>query len=630
MTRYTARRRFPHITLPHWVSFVLAILLTGLITLVSIWCQPNSFIGVISGFLDQPLLIVLNALPVGLVVLVFGFLCYNVFDGAAIATLLVGGFSIANRIKLDVRNEPVYLRDLTLLKEASAATSSYAINYPIAAFVVVFGLIIAFVVLGRICKPTPASSLKQSLVRRVLGSVASAAVLVGLTLTVYASNDLYNGFTVSNPYYVPSVFNELGFPYCFTHHATTYSVDKPDGFSQSEAAAWETGDSTGNGQTVNVIFVMNEAYSAITEQSVFTYSDETDPMKNFHALENDTYVISGDMVVPGFAGGTANTEFDVMTGMQTNALSATTTSAFRAFNRDVDSLFSVFGNDGYYTSYTHPGDCWFYNRENVLDLLGADDTTFVESMYDDATYKGRWITDDYSADLIIDELNSAIDSDTPLFHYHTTIQNHMSYTLDKYGEDYPYGELETTAIFDEEIETLLKVYIEGIRDADAMLQKLVDDFSAKDEPVILVFYGDHLPYIGDNRSGYTAMGLDYALDETQQENPLAGYTVPYLIWGNEAAGTLLDWDNTVANLDVPETISASFLGSMVLELTGRGDDSPWFDFLGELRREYPVVQNQWVLSTDGTLTQGEDDDAQAWIDQWRDWSYYKLKYKDMD
>jgi hypothetical protein len=57
-----------------------------------------------------------------------------------------------------------------------------------------------------------------------------------LIFTLFASTPLYNSFTVSNPYYIPTVFNELGFPYCFSHSFTTYTVDKPDGFRKSQAS----------------------------------------------------------------------------------------------------------------------------------------------------------------------------------------------------------------------------------------------------------------------------------------------------------------------------------------------------------------------------------------------------------
>jgi hypothetical protein len=73
------------------------------------------------------------------------------------------------------------------------------------------------------------------------------------------------------------VFNELGFPYCFCHQFTTYPVDKPDGFSKGQADLWEqeAAPQKGEKQPVNVIMVMNEAFSDITDHEAFAYTDET-------------------------------------------------------------------------------------------------------------------------------------------------------------------------------------------------------------------------------------------------------------------------------------------------------------------------------------------------------------------
>lgn len=149
------------------------------------------------------------------------------------------------------------------------------------------------------------------------------------------------------------------------------------------------------------------------------------------------------LLFPGFAGGTANTEFDVLTGMQTNALSDTTTSAMRVINRNLDSLFRVFDADGYRTSFYHPGDAWFYNRENVYRWLGAEHEVFAKDMKD-LEYKGRWVTDDYMAGQIEQEFETAVGEGRPLFNYTTTIQNHMSYTADKYGEGHTFAPVSVT------------------------------------------------------------------------------------------------------------------------------------------------------------------------------------------
>ena len=625
------RDRFSKFRLPWWGSLLAAVLLSGCITLLALWCQPNALRTVLAHFKAQPLLIVLNAMPIGLLVLALTCLLRNVFFSASLVNLAVCVLSIANRIKLEVRDEPVFPRDFALLKEVGSAMGTYDIHFPWGVIAVVLFASAALAVLGVFCKgqPFPIARLRGWL-GRVLGCAASFAVLTGLILTVYASNDLYNSFSVSNAYYIPSVFNELGFPYCFCHQFTTYPIDKPEGFDKAEAEDWDDGGETGLGKDVHLIMVMDEAFSDLTDDA-FAYTAENDPLPNLHALQNDPHAISGHVVVPGFAGGTANTEFDVLTGMQTNALSAATTSSFRVVNRNLDSVLRLFGDDGYHTSFFHPGDDWFYNRENVYRWMGAEETVFVDQM-EDLDYKGRWVTDDYMAGFIEDKFEEAVENGELLCNYTTTIQNHMSYTADKYGADYEYPDVPLTVSVSPEVETMLKVYVEGARDADAMLGRLVDYFSATDEPVVLAFWGDHLPYLGDNQLGYAELGSEVALSEEERSDPLCSYETPYVIWANDAAAEILDWDAAVEALDLPENheLSASFLGAALVELTGRTGESPWFDFLNQLRRELPVVQKKTYLTMDGTYTKIISSEQEQLIDQWRKWSYYKLRYKDID
>lgn len=604
------------------MAFLAAVLLAGAVTLLALWCQPNALRTVLSGFLHQPLLIVLNALPVGLLLLAGAFLFRNVFWSTALVNLMVCGLSIANRIKMEVRDEPVFPRDFALLKEVGSAVGTYHIAWPVKQIAVVLAVTVVLILLGLFlrCEALP---FRKQWLGQLLGAGVSLAVLAGLILTVYASKSLYDSFRVSNAYYIPSVFNELGFPYAFCHQFTTYPIDRPAGFSKSEAAAWEEeAVPEKDAPEVSVIMVMNEAFSDLTDADVFTYGPDSDPLPNLHAIRQDPHTLSGHVAIPGFAGGTANTEFDVLTGMQTNALSASTSSAFRAVNRNLDSLFRVYANDGYATSFFHPGDNWFYNRENVYRWLGAEETRFANTM-EGMEYKGRWVTDDYLAGQIEEAF---AESDGPLFHYTTTIQNHMSYTADKYGPDYEFPPLETSAALSETAETLLRVYVEGARDADAMLGRLWRYFQGREEPVVLVYWGDHLPYLGDNQLAYRELGLEIGQERNGQMS-LESYETPYVIWANDVAAEALHWEQAVSSLDLPEggKLSASFLGAAVLELTGRGEATPWFAFLNQLRRETPVVQKNFYGDSAGQALEEPTED----IAKWRRWSYYKLCYKDV-
>lgn len=81
--------------------------------------------------------------------------------------------------------------------------------------------------------------------------------------------------------------------------------------------------------------------------------------------------------------------------------------------------------------------------------------------------------------------------------------------------------METTAELSPEIQTAVNVYAEGIRDANAMLEDLTEFYSEQSEPVLLVFFGDHLPYLGDNRQGYAELGLP-AAKRHRRGGPLRG------------------------------------------------------------------------------------------------------------
>lgn len=616
------------------MTLLCAVLLTGFYTLLCLWIQPNSLRSVLIGFRAQPLLIVLNCLPIGALILACTCLFGNVFGASALVGTCCAVISAANRIKLEVRDEPVFPRDFALLKEVFTATGEYSIRWPWAVIAAILLSLAVMLLCARFigCKPFPVKKL-HNFWGRLLGFAGCMAALVALILTLYHSTALYDSFRVSNAYYIPSVFNELGFPYCFCHQFTTYTVDKPDGYNRAQAESWDLQETSGgNAKPVHVIMVMNEAFSDLTDEAVFTYSPEEDPLPNLHALQGDPHCLAGHIVVPGFAGGTANTEFDVLTGMQTNALSATTTSAFRAVNRNLDSVFRVFSDEGYDTLFLHPGYDWFYNRENVYRWLGAVETRFIDEM-PDAEYKGSWVTDDYMARQIEAAFAETVASGNMLFNYTVSIQNHMSYTAAKYGEGYVFPPVQTEAALSEQAETLLSVYIEGLRDADAMLGTLVDYFSAADEPVLLAFFGDHLPYLGDNQLAYAELGLEIAAPEAERSDPLCSYKTPYVLWVNDAAAEALSWEDSVSALELPEdhNISACYLGATVLELTGRADANSWFQTLAQLRRELPVVQKKLCETADGSIGMQSSlpDEPQQRIAQWRCWSYYKLKSKEL-
>lgn len=610
-------------------AILLGLACSVVVTLFVLWAHPVSVLAMLGKMLRQPLILFLNWLPIALLTAAFAFAFRNVFFSSALVGLIAGAMSLINRVKLTIRGEPFVPRDISLIKEAADAAGSYDMTLPwfqIGCLVVMTAVFIVLGVLLPLKKSEDAPKKRGALVR-VMGFVLCLAVLVGAVGLVYSSTDLYNSFKTTEPYNLSSVNNELGFVYYFCYHFSTYKIEKPEGFDREEAASWETGyESAPDAADVNVVFVMNEAFSDILNEDVFVFPEGENPMEVYNTMAEGENAWAGHIVVPYFAGGTADTEFDVASGMQTNLLNpaAPSLTAFRTVNRDLDSIFRVFGADGYTSCFMHPGQSWFYNRENVYDWFGADESFFVEDF--DAEYKGSWVTDESVLRELVSRFEEKSAGGGLDFTYAVTIQNHMSYTAEKYG-DYVCPEVETTAELSPEIQTAVNVYAEGIRDANAMLEDLTEFYSEQSEPVLLVFFGDHLPYLGDNRQGYAELGLP-AASVTGGEDPFAAYTAPVLFWCNDAAAEALDFANAIEALDLPADgrISACYLGAAVLELTGRGEVSPWFAFLNEMRRELPVLHNGYYESADGEITTEPTAEEAALVSRMRCWAYYKLRY----
>ncbi len=610
-------------------AILLGLACSVVVTLFVLWAHPVSVLAMLGKMLRQPLILFLNWLPIALLTAAFAFAFRNVFFSSALVGLIAGAMSLINRVKLTIRGEPFVPRDISLIKEAADAAGSYDMTLPwfqIGCLVVMTAVFIILGVLLPLKKSEDAPKKRGALVR-VMGFVLCLAVLVGAVGLVYSSTDLYNSFETTEPYNLSSVNNELGFVYYFCYHFSTYKIEKPEGFDRDEAASWETGyESAPDAADVNVVFVMNEAFSDILNEDVFVFPEGENPMEVYNTMAEGENAWAGHIVVPYFAGGTADTEFDVASGMQTNLLNpaAPSLTAFRTVNRDLDSIFRIFGADGYTSCFMHPGQSWFYNRENVYDWFGADESFFVEDF--DAEYKGSWVTDESVLRELVSRFEEKSAGGGLDFTYAVTIQNHMSYTAEKYG-DYVCPEVETTAELSPEIQTAVNVYAEGIRDANAMLEDLTEFYSAQSEPVLLVFFGDHLPYLGDNRQGYAELGLP-AASVTGGEDPFAAYTAPVLFWCNDAAAEALDFANAIEALDLPADgrISACYLGAVVLELTGRGEVSPWFAFLNEMRRELPVLHNGYYESADGEITTEPTAEEAALVSRMRCWAYYKLRY----
>ena len=598
----------------------LYLLISLAILAVTVYLQPGSAANTLRNFLHDPRLLALNLLPIlalfGLLYALLG----NLFYAGSVTALVFHLLSLVNLIKVECRKDPLVPPDFGLLSEAVTATGEYQLNLHPGRIALILVFAAVLLVLGLKLKRRP------RLLSRLVIALAAVGCMTGAMLTVYPSKDLYSdvigrieGLNYTN---VPKVFDETGFLYCFLHNVGLYEVEKPAGYDRAEAELWasET-DEPGDPLRPSVIFVQCEAFSDVFDSPAFTYAPEDNPMYLYHRVAESPRAISGRIVVSNFGAGTANTEFDVLTGMQTNMLNSTPTSALRVLHKNTPSLARVFGSQGYGNWFMHPGERWFYNRESAYHYFGLHNQTFRED-FPSLSYKGSWPSDDCFRQELIRNYEARTDG-APWFAFTVTVQNHQAYPWSKYSFRVPDAQL-GVSVSDGALENL-SVYAEGIRDSSKMLLDLTEYFDQQAEPVLLVFWGDHLPAMGANFGAYREIGLPIG-DETDLAAALDTYSTPYLIWANRAFDDAWGFRARAEALELPagDRLSDIYLGALVYELLDMKGTDAYLDFLCRARRALPVICMGRYALPDGTLTDALTPEQQAVEDKLHRWTYYRV------
>ena len=370
--------------------------------------------------------------------------------------------------------------------------------------------------------------------------------------------------------------------------------------------------------------IMGEAFCDMSENPHLNFAGYRDPLKNWKEICSSDNAYSGHIVVPNFGGGTSNSEYDVLTGCATRYLDNPLPS-YNFIHGDFDGMPRQLQKLGYETQSIHPGYAWFYNRQNVYPDLGFETCYFLEDSFDLETQGyGGYINEVVTMDKIIDTLDTHIkEKDSPLFSFTVTIQNHGPY--EKHYGTLP-ANFSTDIPLDENQTDLLTQYFTGVIDADKQIGRLKAYAENSDEPIVLVYFGDHLPGFSNGMEFFDL--LDYPIDANgTPAEQLAVYETPYFIWQNDKAESLYGNIRTkAAEMELPENglISSQFLGTTVLEMFAEGYESPLHQLNNQLRKELPVCAKNIYVDAAGNYTEYLSAEQQETVKTLKNWQYYKL------
>lgn len=298
-------------------------------------------------------------------------------------------------------------------------------------------------------------------------------------------------------------YENYGFIYGFSTSVVDRGMSKPDGYSEESVALAQKEskkDTTSNKDHPNIIVVLLESFIDPTEVNYLNFSK--DPIPVFRSL-TEKYS-SGYLTVPVVGAGTANTEFEILTGMSMQYF-GTGEYPYKTILKqtDCESIASDLSKIGYGTHVVHNNGGNFYSRANAFSMMGFDSFTSKELM-DIRKYTplGSWPTDD----ILIDETLKALDSteDQSDFVYTITVQGHGDYPTDKILTN---PEILVSGAADEDANNQWEYYVNMLHEVDKFIYNLTSALEERDENSIVVFFGDHLPSLGledsDMASGNT-------------------------------------------------------------------------------------------------------------------------------
>ena len=334
-------------------------------------------------------------------------------------------------------------------------------------------------------------------------------------------------------------------------------------------------------QPTNLICIMDESFADMSIYDRLQVNEEVIPF--FKSLKNNT--VKGWMYSPVTGGGTANVEYEFLTG-NSSAFLPSGTVPYQLYVKDNQaSLVSLAKSRGYHTTAFHPYLSSGWNRPLVYKYMGFDKQMFDTDVTNPEYVRG-YISDscDFKTIQSITEQGKGQKN----FIFNVTMQNHGGYNQGWYNLPRTIalkGTMFGTSSYTEQ-------YLALMRKTDDALKELIDYYSKVDEPTMIVLFGDHQ---GKLTTAFYEQLFGKSTDNLTMEETQREYVTPFMIW---------------ANYDIPEAenvmLSTNYLGV----LTAKMANLPMTDFmkyLADLYEQVPVINTNGYITPDGKMTEDLSD-----------------------
>lgn len=352
------------------------------------------------------------------------------------------------------------------------------------------------------------------------GKIHHIAALIGIivcgVLYTFVTNIAIDKRVVSTYFgNIAFAYEDYGLPYCFSASLFNTGISEPNGYTKKamekidkDGELNQTATSRSSDELPNIIVVQLESYFDVANAEFFTTSEDACP--NLHNLYQN--YSNGYFKVPSVGAGTANTEFEVLTGMNLRYFGPGE-YPYKTYSKKhpTESAATALASLGYGTHALHDNTGNFYSRANVFNNMGFDTFTSKEFMNVLQTTENGWAKDEILTHHIMEAMDTTKQED---FVFTVSVQGHGNYPETQVIEN---PKIKVEGIEDEALKNKWEYYVNQVYEMDQFVGDLIKAVEERNEPSVVVFYGDHLPTMGLKAEDLKSRYL---------------YNTNYVIWDN--------------------------------------------------------------------------------------------------
>lgn len=505
-------------------------------------------------------------------------------------TVLVGGaafltFGIANYFVVQFRGQPILPWDIQSVGTAMAVSGGYEYT-PTQQMALAVMAFICFTVLS--AKVSPQGRGTGTRRFRMAERLTAVCMAIGLFFLLFPANIL-SGMGISVWAWNQKVSSELtGIVAGFFANVQFVMVEKPEGYSaqaveglRDEIEGGKAPALTGKPDGMpTIVAIMNESMTDFSRVGEMGFAPDNMPF--IHSLQDSGQVVWGTAYSSVYGGNTCNSEYEFLTGNTTAFLPVSSKPYQQYIDHEQHGLPDILKSYGYRCVAVHPGKRSAWQRDEAYPFLGFDEFVDAKAFDVPRRYEHGLTSDRSCYDQVVYAYEHR--GDKPLFLFNVTIQNHGGYE-------------------DEDFETTVQVegmegeypqaeqYLSLTKKSDTALEYLLGYFAEQEDPVVVLFFGDHWPNL---EPGFVEELLGKEGDAVDIETMMRKYEVPFFIWANYPL-----------EAEKIEKVSMNYLSGLLLRAAGL-EGTGYTAFLEELRQTLPVVTAVGIIDREGKVYKNGD------------------------